>query len=351
MSAAQRALELRRDGDLAGAVAAFAVAADEARGDDPRVLAGVLCEWAETLTRLGDPLAGAARASEAVELLRTAAMIGDRAVANPEAARALLVLGTAELHGGDAGTGRLAAAADMARRAATALPTEANRALLATTLNHRSTQAQILGDLAEAVSCAEEAVNVRRELAAGAPSRFELQLASSLNNLGGAQYESGDTLAAAASVTEACDVLRRLFDAGDASALPTLAASESNAAAILGDVPDLDRAVRLGAQAVEHYEQLTAALPAPAFVVELAKARVVLATCVAGDDRFDLAARLSYAATVVLVEHAEHLAPPGVVFIETALRHYMAFVALSGEEADHDLVSAAGRALAGGRLG
>ena len=189
------------------------------------MLAGVLCEWAETLTRLGDPLVGAARASEAVELLRTAAMIGDRAVANPEAARALLVLGTAELHGGDAGR-RGAAAADMARRAATALPTEANRALLATTLNHRSTQAQILGDLAEAVSCAEEAVNVRRELAAGAPGRFELQLASSLNNLGGAQYESGDTLAAAASVTEACDVLRRLFDAGDASALPTLAASE-----------------------------------------------------------------------------------------------------------------------------
>ena len=344
--AASTALNLRRAGDLAGALAAFETAANDLRGKDPQTLIRVLCSWAETLSLVGHYAAAIERANEAVELLRANAMLGPGAMPSADAARVLLVLGTAESHSGNLATEHLAAAVEMARRAAEALPLDENRYLLSVALNHRSGQARATGDLEGAVKASSEAVTVRRELAAHDPSQLG-SLASALNNLSAAQNELGDIPVAAASVTEACDILRGLLDDGNMGVLPTLAAAESNAAAIVGDLPDLDRAIALGVRAVEHYEQLAASLPAPAFLGERARSRLVLATCLAGDERYDAAAGLCHAATALLVQNAERLAIPDRMFIHEALRHYLEFAARAGVAVDDELVTAANQTLGG----
>jgi tetratricopeptide (TPR) repeat protein len=338
--------DLRRQGDLAGAAAAFAAATESYRGrGDVEGLVESLCDLAETLNMLGDPRRAAARAEEAVEALRRNAMLGEGAVPNPLAARALLALGTSEINAGDAATGNLDAAVETSRCVAAALPTAANRALLAIALNSRSAQARAVGRPDDAVAAAGEAVAIRRELSATDPRQFEGPLGSSLNNLAAAQSAQGDMAAAASSAMEASSVLRGCAEAGDRAAAVNLAAAESNAAAFLGDLGELELAVQFGTRAVEGYQQLVREQPPPAFVPELAKALIVLATCLAGQDRFEQAAGLCRAATAVLVEHAGLLPAPARMLIPSAMQHYTTFAGLGGTDVDRDLLAAAGEAL------
>jgi tetratricopeptide (TPR) repeat protein len=341
---------LRRQGDLTGAVTAFAAAADTHRSrDDLGPLVDALCDSADTLILLGDPRAAAGRATEAVDVLRRQAMLGAGAVPSPQAARALLVLGTAEFRAGDAATGNLDAAVEMARRVTTALPTDPNQDLLAMALNHQSMLAQAAGRLDDAAAAAGETVAIRRKLAANDPTRFDASLASSLNTLAAAQGNQGDLPAATSSAMEACRVLRRLMEAGDRRAAINLAASESNAAVNLAQLVDeLDLAVQFATSAVEGYLRLTHDHPPPAFVAELAKAMVVLAKCLGGQHDFDAAAQLCATAIRVLVDDAGLLPVHARVFIATAVEHCRTFAALSGAEVDPDLLAAASDALAGG---
>jgi tetratricopeptide (TPR) repeat protein len=341
----------RREGDLVGAVPAFATAAEHYRragGSDAAVsgLVDVLCDAADVLARLGDAQA-VARAGEAVEVLRSRAMLGEGTVPTPQAARALLTLGTAELQAGDpAATRDLGAAVETARRLTTALPTDPNRALLAHALNHQSSAARVAGQLDDAATAAGEAVDLRRELAATDPDRFAGPLGSALNNLAAVQGDQQNLAAAAASAEEACRVLDPLVEAGDLGAAPNLAAAQNNAAAFLGDLGELEMAAAFGTMAVEGYRQLAGRYPAPAFVPELARALVMLATCVVNLDQIEAATDLCYSATALLVEQADLLALPDLAFLADSTQHYLVFAQMSDAKLDEELLEAARSAIA-----
>lgn len=342
----------RREGDLAGAAASFASAAEQYRqaGESDSALSGLvdaLCDQAEVLTGLGDPQSAAASAGEAVGVLRTRDMVGEGAVPSPQAARALLLLAMAELRVGDvAARDDMTAAVDMARRLTMALPTDENRARLAMALNQQSTVWLASGLPDDASAAATEAVEIRRDLDKADPERFAGSLGSALNSLAAVQYEQQNIPAAAESAAEACSVLARAVEGGDMSAAANLAAAKSNAAAFIGDLPDqLDLAVKFGVSAVEDYQRLVAANHPPAFVPEMSQAMLVLATCVAGQERFDVAANLCGSAIVALVERADKLPLPALLNVATFVQHYQEFARLSGTEVDRDLLDAADRAV------
>jgi hypothetical protein len=143
-------------------------------------------------------------------------------------------------------------------------------------------------------------------------------------------------------VVEACQVLESAVEAGNQDVTINLAAAQYNAAAILGDLGELEAAVRFGGSAVESYQRLVETNSPPSFVPELSKALVVLATCLAGQYRFDLAADLCRAALAALLEVAEVL-PPGVLIqlIPNAAQHYVALADEAGIEVDIDVLGAA----------
>jgi tetratricopeptide (TPR) repeat protein len=337
----------RHEGDLAAAAAAFTRAAQLYRQrDEDDDLVEVLCDAVEMLMQLGDPQA-TARAQEAVDVLHDNAMLGEGAVPSQQAVRALLALGTAELRTGDPAAGEaLDAAVEMARRLLAALPTDVNRARLATALNQQSVAARFAGRLDDAVAAASEAVEIHRELAAADPGRFAAPLGSALNNLAGAQGMRQDLEAAAASAEEACRVLDPLVEAGDLAAAPNLAAAQNNAAAFLGDLGELELAVAFGNEAIEGYQRLAHRHAPPAFRPELAKSLVMLATCVVNLDQPEAATGLCHSATAVLVEHADLLSPPDLAFLTDSVQHYLAFAQMSDADLDAPLLEAARSALA-----
>ena len=342
----------RRDnGDLVGAADAFAAAAERYVEDgdsdsDLRGLVDVLCDWSEVLTLLGDPHTAAEKAAEAVAVLESRAMIGEHAVPTPEAARALLVFGSTELRSGEPNASvHIDAAVDIAKRLSVSLPTAQTRSFLAVALNQQSAAARRAGRVDDALGAATESVDIRRELAGSDPSQHAKALGSSLNNLAAVQAERQDMLAAAQSAVEACRVLGEVVDGGDLEAAPNLAAAQSNAAAFLGDLAELDLALQFGAEAVKGYQALTARYPPPAFVPELARAMLVLATCVAGQDRFEIAADLCHSALAVLLTNADRLASADRAVVPEILAHYQVFATTSGQALDADLVDAAVSAL------
>ena len=337
----------RHAGDLAGAASAFVTAAglyrQRGEADD---LVEVLCDAVEVLTALGDPQA-TARAQEAVDVLHDRAMLGEGAVPSQQAVRALLALGTAQLRTGDPAAGEaLDAAVEAARSLAAALPTDINRARLATALNQLSVAARYAGRLDDAVAAASEAVEIHRELAAADPGHFAAALGSALNNLAGAQGMRQDLDAAAASAEEACRVLDPLVEAGDLAAAPNLAAAQNNAANFLGDLGQLELAVAFGNEAIEGYQRLAQRHAPPAFRPELAKSLVMLATCVVNLDQPEAATALCHSATAVLVEHADLLSPPDLAFLADSAQHYLAFARMIDADVDAPLLEAARSALA-----
>jgi hypothetical protein len=341
----------RRSGDLAGAAAAFAAAADQYRREgqsDAALdgLVGALCDCGDTLAGLGDWQGAAARASEAVDVLSRRAMLGEGAVPSPQAARALLVKGTAELRIGAAdATQDIDAAVEMARRVALALPTDRNRALLATALHEGAVLARAAERPDDAVASAAESATIWRDLAASGEERFAQPLAAALSTLAIEQAAHGDDEAAVESALAACGVLRPLADAGDVNAAAKLAAAETTAAKLVGDLASLDLAERIGLSAVRRYEWLTGRHRPPAFVPELAHARFILATCVAGLGAFETAASLCHDALAVLVEHAGMLPAADLFPAAEIMGHYQVFAAECGAEMDQALIDAAGEAL------
>ncbi len=85
-----------------------------------------------------------------------------------------------------------------------------------------------LGRREEALAAAQEAVDIRRRLAAARPDAFLPDLASSLNNLGNRLSELGRREQALANAQEATDTYRRLAAARPDAFLPNLAGSLGN---------------------------------------------------------------------------------------------------------------------------
>ncbi len=135
-----------------------------------------------------------------------------------------------------------------------------------------------IGRLDEALAAADEAVILRRQLATALPVRFLPDLASSLNSLAVRQSAVERWEEALASAEEAVLLYRRLAEAQPDTFLSGLAGALNTLANRLNDVGRREQALATANEAVVHYRELAAAHP-DAFLPDLATSLLNLATC------------------------------------------------------------------------
>jgi len=107
---------------------------------------------------------------------------------------------------------------------------------LAGSLNDLSVRLGELGRREEALAAIQEAVTIRRELAAARPDAFRPDLAMALNNLAADLTDLGRREEALAAIQEAAGVYRELAAARPDTFRPDLAASLTNLAEVLGEL-------------------------------------------------------------------------------------------------------------------
>ena len=136
-------------------------------------------------------------------------------------------------------------------------------------LNNLAVRLSDLGRREEALAAAQEAVHLRRELAAARPDAFLPDLATSLNNLANSLSELGWREEALAASQEAVCLRRGLAATRPDAFLPDLAASLNNLAIRLSDLGRREEALATAQEAVRLYRELAAARP-DAFLPDLA---------------------------------------------------------------------------------
>ena len=155
--------------------------------------------------------------------------------------------------------------ADMAARE----PDAASR--LADSLNNLSVRLGELGRREEALAAIQEAVTIRRELAAARPDAFRPDLAGALNNLSLWLADLGRREAALAAIEEAAGVYRELAAARPDAFRPDLAGALNNLSVRLGELGRGEAALAAIEEAAGVYRELAAARP-DAFRPDLAGA-------------------------------------------------------------------------------
>jgi tetratricopeptide (TPR) repeat protein len=136
-------------------------------------------------------------------------------------------------------------------------------------LNNLASRLSELGRREEALAAAQEAVRLRRELAAARPDAFLPNLAVSLNNLAAMLSELGRREEALATAQEAVCLYRDLAVARPGAFPPNLAGSLNNLANTLSDLGRREEALAAAQEAVRLYRELAAARP-DAFLPNLA---------------------------------------------------------------------------------
>ena len=154
------------------------------------------------------------------------------------------------------------AEADLAvtRRILQVLPT-GDQGLRARWLSWLGTTLAQTGRPAEAVPPTEEAVQIRRELAAADPDRYRPDLAKSLSNLGNRFYELGRPAEALPPTQQAVQIRRELAAADPDRYRPDLAESLSNLGLRFYELGRPGEALPPTQQAVDAYRELAAADP------------------------------------------------------------------------------------------
>jgi tetratricopeptide (TPR) repeat protein len=142
---------------------------------------------------------------------------------------------------------------------------------LATALNNQSNRLSGLGRREEALAAVEEAVTIRRELAAARPDAFLPDLAGSLNSQSIHLSGLGRREEALAAIEEAVTIRRELAAARPDAFLPDLAGSLNNQSIHLSELGRREAAVAAIEEAVTAYRELAAARP-DAFLPGLATA-------------------------------------------------------------------------------
>ena len=165
-------------------------------------------------------------------------------------------------------------AVSLRRRLAAARP-DAFLPDLALSLNNVANSLSAVGRREDALSAAEEAVSLRRRLAAARPDAFLPDLATSVNNVAAMLSEVGRREDALSAAEEAVSLYRRLAAARPDAFLPYLAGSLSNVAMMLSEVGRREDALSAAEEAVSLYRRLAAARP-DAFAVGLARSLAVL---------------------------------------------------------------------------
>ena len=118
-----------------------------------------------------------------------------------------------------------------------------------------------LGRPAEALAAEQEAVAIRRELAAADPDRYRPYLAQSLSNLGASHSELGRPAEALAAEQEAVAIRRELAAADPDRYRPSLAQSLSNLGTWFSELGRPAEALPVTEQAVAIRQELAAANP------------------------------------------------------------------------------------------
>src|SRR5580658_7260228 len=129
-------------------------------------------------------------------------------------------------------------------------------------LNNLSIRLRETGDETAALGAIEEAVAIRRRLAAADPARFEPDLATSLGNLSNCLSAAGDETAALGAIEAAVAIFRRLAAANPARLEPDLAKSLGNLSNRLSAAGDETAALGAIEAAVAIFRRLAAANPA-----------------------------------------------------------------------------------------
>ena len=148
-------------------------------------------------------------------------------------------------------------------RLASARQTDQPPHVLAALLQRVAERHRLLGDPAGALAAIEEAVTLRRELAATAPAVYTADLAMSLNNLSNRRSGTGDPAGALAAIEEAVTLRRELAATAPAVYTADLAMSLNNLS---------NRQVESGfdaGQTREPWLDAITAMPSPAAAAEL----------------------------------------------------------------------------------
>ena len=148
-------------------------------------------------------------------------------------------------------------------RLASARQTDQPPHVLAALLQRVAERHRLLGDPAGALAAIEEAVTLRRELAATAPAVYTPNLAMSLNNLSNRRAGTGDPAGALAAIEEAVTLYRELAATAPAVYTADLAMSLNNLS---------NRQVESGfdaGQTREPWLDAITAMPSPAAAAEL----------------------------------------------------------------------------------
>jgi tetratricopeptide (TPR) repeat protein len=132
---------------------------------------------------------------------------------------------------------------------------------LAASLNDLGAMLSEMGRRAEALQATQEAVEIRRRLAAQHPDAFLPYLAASLNDLGAMLSEIGRRAEALQAAQEAVDLYRRLAKQYPDAFLPYLAASLNNLGLDLSEMGRREEALQAAQEAVDLYRRLAAQHP------------------------------------------------------------------------------------------
>jgi len=166
--------------------------------------------------------------------------------------------------------------AGLARRQLESLTDDANEETQLAALHHLAARVgtlgirlSSLGRREDALSASQEAVDIRRRLAAARPDAFLPDLASSLNNLGRDLSNLGRREEALSASQAAVDIYRRLAAARPNAFLPDLARRLNNTGAMLSNLGRREDALSANQEAVDIYRRLAAARP-DAFLSDLA---------------------------------------------------------------------------------
>ncbi len=138
-------------------------------------------------------------------------------------------------------------------------PAAASR--LAGSLNNLSIRLGELGRREDALAAGQEAVTIRRELAAARPDAFRPDLALELNNLSNRLAELGRREEALAAGHEAADTYRELAATRPDAFRPALAMSLTNLSIRLAELGRREEALAAGHEAADTYRELAATRP------------------------------------------------------------------------------------------
>jgi tetratricopeptide (TPR) repeat protein len=207
----------------------------------------------------------------------------------------------------------------------------------ATWQNNLSVRLSALGEREAALKAAQEAVDIRRVLAAARPDAFTADLAMSLNNLANRLSALGQREAALKAAQEAVDIRRVLAAARPDAFTADLAMSLNNLANRLSALGQREAALEVAQEAVDIRRGLAAARP-DAFTTNLSVSLGAL-TMIQRNMKDHTAALISITEAIAILRPLFLSLPQAVGnWMDMHLRNYIEIAKELGQEPDMELL-------------